>query len=101
MQDIGFSWVWPGHYRDIMVHEPIDFGKNKMARVVWNNIVLAIMWVIWVERNSRIFVGKENVCWELNEKAKYLAPLWSSTHKAYKDYSCSLIILSWTDVLGF
>ena len=63
MQDIGFSWVWPGHYRDIMVHEPIDFGKNKMARVVWNNIVLAIMWVIWLKeildflQAKKMFVG--------------------------------------------
>ena len=51
-----------------MVHEPIVFGKNKMVRVMWNNIVQAIMWVIWLYINSMIFVAKENVCWELYER---------------------------------
>ena len=97
---IGFSWVWLAHCKDIKAYEPKAFGKNKMTRVMWNNVVLAIMWLIWLERNYRIFVAKKRLLEILWEKLTFSFFRVLNWRTAFKD-SFSVIILSWRDALGF
>ena len=75
------------------------FGSNKMARALWNSMILALMWSIWMERNARIFNDKE-MLQDIFEKAKYLASLWASMDKSFKGFPLSLIVTNWKDVLG-
>ena len=59
------------------------------------------MWVIWIERNNRIFEDKVMGSDDLFEKDKYSASLRASTDKAFKDFPLSLIVLNWKDVVGY
>ena len=75
---------------------PFAFGKGKKAKTLWGCGVLAVFWVVWMERNNRIFedyggVGLE----ELWVRVKFWASLWASISKEFKDYTLSTIILNW------
>ena len=71
---------------------------NNLAKVMWKCLVLSLVWVIWIEWNNRIFEDKV-ISEDLFEIAKYLAYLWASTDKAFKDFPFSLIVLNWKDVM--
>lgn len=43
----------------------------RRRRVAWSLILAAIMWAIWKERNTRIFLGKSGSTVEVFEKAKW------------------------------
>ena len=32
-----------------------DFGSCKDAKILWQSLVYAVLWCIWLERNARIF----------------------------------------------
>ena len=84
-----------------MVEKPIGFATNNLAKVMWKCIVLSLLWVIWIERNNRIFVDIVMSIEDLFEKAEYLASLWASSDKTFKEFPFSLIVLNWKDVIGF
>ena len=67
-----------------MVDKPIGFGSNNLSKVMWKCIVLSFLWVIWIERNNRIFEDKVMSSEDLFEKAKYLASLWACSDKTFK-----------------
>ena len=50
------------------------------------------MWSIWMERNARIFMGKEMKPRDIFERAKYLASLWASTDRSFNGFPMSLIV---------
>ena len=80
-----------------MLEKPIGFG----TKVMWKCIVLSLLCVIWIDRNNIIFEDKVMSSEDLFEKAKYLASLWPSSDKTFKEFPFSLIVLNWKDVIGF
>jgi len=64
------------------------FGRGDKAKVLWKYVVLALLWVIWQERNSRIFEDRQedniNCFWD---RIKFLASLWASISKEFQDTS--------------
>ena len=77
------------------------FGTNNLAKVMWNCIVLSLLWVIWIERNNRIFEDRVMRSEDLFEKAKYLASLGASSDKIFEEFPFFIIVLNWKDVIGF
>ena len=63
-------------------------------------MIIALMWSIWMERNARIFMGKEMKPRDIFESTKYLASLWASTDRSFNGFPMSLIVNNWKDVLG-
>ena len=63
-----------------------------MACALWKSMVVALIWSIWMERNTRVFTDKEMQPRDIFEKAKYLALLWASTDKSFKGFPMSLIV---------
>ena len=44
-----------------------EFGKHGKGRILWHCAIFAIIWVIWLKRNSRIFeyrVEWNDVFWD-------------------------------------
>ena len=37
------------------------FGKFKRCRVLWQTACIALIWVVWRERNARIFEDKVRI----------------------------------------
>lgn len=81
------------------MEDMVVVGSSKMAKALWRFMVLSLSWTIWIERNCRIF-EKEMGIIDIFEKAKFLASLWPSTDKGFKDIPFHLIILSWKDPMG-
>lgn len=84
MNEVRFIWVFPEHCRSLMVESMTGFGSNKMAKVLC----------------ARLFEEKEVELIDIFEKVKFLASLWASTSKAFKEFPLSIIILNWKDVIG-
>jgi hypothetical protein len=94
--EAGLSWEIPDGICEFLSASRLGFGRGKKAKILWGSSVLAVIWVIWMERNRRIFedyrgVGLE----ELWLRVKYLAALWSSFSVEFRDYSTSLILIDW------
>ncbi|KAK9287462.1 hypothetical protein L1049_015883 [Liquidambar formosana] len=91
------SWVRPQHSYSLLEVEFRGFGQSKRAKVLWSSVVLAIFWVIWIERNSRIFrdlVEEMDGIWD---RVCFLASLWASVDKSFEGIPLSLIIRNWRE----
>lgn len=60
-----FNFIWRETYE---LARDTGFGKGKKAKALWGCSVLPVIWVVWMERNRRIFddnsgVGVEDL-WE-------------------------------------
>ena len=94
--EASLTWEMPAGSRQFLSVSRLGFGRGKKAKVLWGNSVLAVIWVIWMERNRRIFEDYKGVgLEELWLRVKYLAALWSSFSAEFRDYSTSLILIDW------
>ena len=61
---------------------------NKSVRAFWVIVVLAVLWGIWKERNSKIFCDEVVSVYSLWDKILYWVALWA---KSQKDFSYILL----------
>ncbi|RVW87655.1 3-hydroxyisobutyryl-CoA hydrolase 1 [Vitis vinifera] len=52
------DWVSPRSISDMMSINYKGFGTSKRGIVLWQNACIALIWVVWRERNARIFEDK-------------------------------------------
>ena len=61
-------------------------GKGEKAIILLGCGVLAIVWLVWMERNKKLFetygVAEREYMWE---RVEFLASLWASTSKVFRD----------------
>lgn len=53
---------------------------------MWRCAFLAIIWVIWLERNDRIFYNRASDIDVMWDRVVYLASLWSFALGAFSNY---------------
>ena len=69
---------------------------GRKANAVWGCLVLAVFWVIWLERNQRIFEDKIGADQEeLWDRIKFWSSLWVSVTHEFRDYSFADILRDW------
>lgn len=66
----GEAWVMLGCVRSFFDIQFRGMGRGKKARTLWNCAFMAVFWVVWLERNGRIF----------NDKKSSLVELWNKVH---------------------
>ncbi|KAK9266438.1 hypothetical protein L1049_007440 [Liquidambar formosana] len=92
------SWVRPQHSYSLLEVEFRGFSRSKRAKVLWNSVVLAIFWAIWIERNSRIFrdlVEEMDGVWD---RVCFLASLWALVDKSFEGIPLFFIIRNWREI---
>ncbi|RVW50737.1 Transposon TX1 uncharacterized 149 kDa protein [Vitis vinifera] len=57
-QSAKMDWVSPRSISDMLASNFNGFGFSKRGIVLWQNACIALMWVVWRERNARIFEDK-------------------------------------------
>ncbi|TYK10356.1 LINE-1 retrotransposable element ORF2 protein [Cucumis melo var. makuwa] len=67
--------------------------KTKKNIILFNTYASAL-WNIWLERNARIFNGKEKTVADLWEDIKALAGLWTSRFLLFTNYQATSIALN-------
>ncbi|KAK9269013.1 hypothetical protein L1049_000781 [Liquidambar formosana] len=85
-------WVRPEHLHSMFEVDFRGFGWSNRAKVLWSSVILAILWVIWIERNARIFRDVYEDLDSIWDKVCFLASLWASVDKSFKDIPLFLIV---------
>ena len=95
-REAGVTWESPTQISALFVQNLDGFGKGKKAKVLWGCGIFAILWVLWSERNRRIFEAYEGVGFEvLWDRVRFWVALWASVSETFKDYSFSSIQRDW------
>ena len=92
------DWVPPRSIYDMMSIKFKGFGNSKRGIVLWQVASIALIWVVWWERNARIFEDKARNSEFLWDSIVFLASLWAFCSKAFKGIPLNVIQLDWIAV---
>lgn len=81
-------------------HFWFSFGGKVKGKVLWEVARIALFWVLWDERNRRIFQDKSKNSDELWDRVVYLASLWASISKEFIGTSYFFIRNNWGAVIA-
>lgn len=96
----GESWVCTESLLSFLAMDKVGFGGSKEKRILWECACFAIIWVIWIERNERIFKGRSQTVFLLWEKVLFLAAMWSKAAGIYHDMAITHLMRNdWQFVL--
>ena len=60
------------------------FGLSKRGIFLWQVACIALIWVVWWERNERIFQDKTKNSENIWDSIHFLASLWAFCSKVFK-----------------
>ncbi|KAL4192766.1 hypothetical protein AMTRI_Chr06g195940 [Amborella trichopoda] len=71
----------------------------KAGRTLWKASIAASIWVIWVERNTRIFQGHKLQVLALFHKVTTPVTFWASNHRVFSGLSANTFLSQWENIL--
>ena len=89
------DWVPPRSICDMLSTNFNGFGSSKRGIILWQAACIALLWVVWRERNARIFEDKSRNSENLWDMIHFLASLWVSCSKVFKGIPLNMIHLDW------
>ncbi|KAJ9698203.1 hypothetical protein PVL29_007338 [Vitis rotundifolia] len=92
------DWVLPRSIFDMLSINFNGFGTSKRGIVLWQTACIALIWVVWWERNARIFYDKERNSENFWDMIHFLASLWAFCSKVFKGIPLNVIHLDWLAV---
>ena len=92
------AWVPPMSIFDMMSIKFNGFGSSKRGIVLWQVASIALIRVVWWERNERIFVDKARNSEYLWDSIVFLASLWAFCSKVFKGTPPNVLQLDWLAV---
>nr|CAN76341.1 hypothetical protein VITISV_026820 [Vitis vinifera] len=92
------DWVPPRSIFDMMSIKFNGFGSSKRGIVLWQAASIALIRVVWWERNARIFEDKARNSEYLWDSIVFLASLWAFCSKVFKGTSLNVLQLDWLAV---
>ncbi|CBI36122.3 unnamed protein product, partial [Vitis vinifera] len=78
------DWVPPKSILDMMFINYKGFGKSKRRLVLWQNACIALIGVVWRERNARIFEDKARNSENLWDSIHFIASFWAFCSAGFK-----------------
>ena len=92
---VHMDWVPPRSICDMIIISCRGLRNSNRGKVLWQFACLALMWVVWRERNARIFEGKVRTLEGLWDTIHFLASFWASCTTTFKGAPLNLIQLNW------
>ncbi|RVX19565.1 Bifunctional purple acid phosphatase 26 [Vitis vinifera] len=89
------DWVPPRSIFDMMSIKFNGFGSSKRGIVLWQAASIALIQVVWWERNTRIFEDKARNSEYLWDSIVFLASLWAFCSKVFKGTPLNVLQLDW------
>ena len=80
------DWVSLRSISDKMFINYKGFGISKRGIVLWQTACIALIWVVWRERNARIFEDKDRNSENLWDSIHFLASLWAFCSMVFKAF---------------
>jgi len=100
-KESGGVWVTPRSCYALLSTNFFGGGRSKKEKILWSCRLLAVFWVIWMERNKRIFDDVNGLCVEaLWDRVCFWSALWASVTPLFRDYSLSALLLNWEAVVS-
>ena len=75
-------------------HWKIRFEESTL----WQNACIALIWVVWRERNARIFEDKARNLENLWDSIHFLASLWAYCSVVFKGIPLNVLQIDWLAV---
>ena len=72
-----------------------DFGKSKGGIVLWQTACIALIWVVWRERNTTIFKDKARNSENLWDTIHFLASFWAFCSMVFEGIPLNVLQLDW------
>ena len=88
------DWVPPRSISNMMLINYKGFGTSKRGIVS----CIALIWVVWRERNGRIFEDKARDSKNLWDSIHFLASLWAFCSVVFKGILLNMLQLDWLAV---
>ncbi|RVW76404.1 Molybdopterin biosynthesis protein CNX1 [Vitis vinifera] len=92
-QSAKMDWVSPRSISDMLSSNFNGFGSSKRGIVLWQNACIALMWVVWRERNARIFEDKARNSEYLWDSICFLTSFWAFCSKVFKGIPLNMLQL--------
>ncbi|RVX11717.1 putative ribonuclease H protein [Vitis vinifera] len=95
---VGVIWVPPRSIEDMLVISFKGLGNSVRGKILWQIACLTLIWMVWQERNNRIFEDKgrtEEVVWDL---IRFYSSLWASCTEAFRGVPLSILQINWIGV---
>ncbi|RVW90769.1 putative ribonuclease H protein [Vitis vinifera] len=95
---VGVIWVPPRSIEDMLVISFRGLGNSVRGKILWQIACLTLIWMVWQERNNRIFEDKgrtEEVVWDL---IWFYSSLWASCTEAFRGVPLSILQINWIGV---
>ncbi|RVX22980.1 putative ribonuclease H protein [Vitis vinifera] len=89
------DWVPPRSILDMMYIKFNGFGSSKRGIALWQAANIALIRIVWRERNARIFEDKARNSESLWDSIVFLASLWAYCSKVFKGTPLNAIPLDW------
>ena len=74
------------------------FGLSKKGIVLWQTACTTLIWVVWRERNARIFEDKVKNSENLWDSIHFLTSLWAFCSMVFKGIPLNVLQLDWLTV---
>ena len=74
------------------------FGLLKRGIELWQAACITLIWIVWRERNARIFEDKARNSENLCDSIHFLASLWAFCSKVFQRTSLIVLQLDWLAV---
>ena len=94
----GLDWVPPRSFEDMLVIAFKGLGNSLRGKTLWQVACLTLVWIVWQERNKRIFEDKgrsEETLWDL---ILFYSTLWASCSAAFRGVPLNVLQLNWREV---
>ncbi|WKA04126.1 hypothetical protein VitviT2T_022186 [Vitis vinifera] len=95
---VGVIWVPPRSLEDMLVISFKGLGNSLRGKTLWQIACLTLIWMVWQERNNKIFEDKgktEEMVWDL---IRFYSSLWASCTEAFRGVPLSILQLNWIGV---
>lgn len=94
----GLNWVAPRKAVSLLHITFKGLGGSKRGKCLWNCAILATWWVLWIERNARIFDDRFGGVADMWERISFLASLWASVAPVFRGVPFWAIHHNWVAV---
>ncbi|RVW36076.1 hypothetical protein CK203_079689 [Vitis vinifera] len=91
VQSSRLVWVPPRSLEDMLVITFKGLGNSLRGKTLWQIACLTLIWMVWQERNNRIFEDKgrtEEMVWDL---IRFYSSLWASCTEAFRGVPLNIL----------
>ncbi|RVX23928.1 hypothetical protein CK203_000055 [Vitis vinifera] len=90
----GLAWVPPRSIEDMLVIAFKGLGNFLRGKTLWQIACLILLWMVWQERNNRIFEDKGRTEEMLEDLIMFFSSLWASCTATFRGVPLSVLQLN-------